>query len=30
MQQEKSKVIECGIFKPELVVTNTLRAGEIG
>lgn len=30
MHQEKSKVIECGIFKPDLVVTNTLKAGEIG
>jgi len=30
MQKEKSKVIECGIFKPELVVTNKLKAGDIG
>ncbi len=30
MQKEKSKVIECGIFKPDLVVTNNLKSGEIG
>ncbi len=30
MQKEKSKVIECGIFNPELIVTNDLKAGEIG
>jgi len=30
MQKEKSKVIECGIFKPDLIVTNNLKSGEIG
>lgn len=28
--KEKSKVIECGVFKPNLVVTNKLSSGETG